>query len=309
MSLIRIPKHQSNTSRNYRLNEHLLGFALVVLSLLATITRPESTFTQFQRILAEHAVTQPKQLTSTTDTPQNKYVIYMTTHMSEDHIQFLTQCWPAALQTLSLLQQADFVVYTSLNETSPYNPLLYDTLKTPHNQVLIHRYDQGHYGSNWRLQKQEGAVLAMVDPFLSSNWFDGYEWVLRLNPDVLIRRDKWLLQTMHNPNVDAIFVDWRRNFRHKFPQALHSDFYAFRPKAVNGTAWIEFYQHQKKNGKIHAESHVYAGVEHIMEQGRMAWLPNVTGNFRFARTGGPHCDVVHSHDILQSCPNYFEAPV
>ena len=38
-------------------------------------------------------------------------------------------------------------------------------------------------------------------------WFEGYDWVVRLNPDVLVRNDTFLLQAMGDDAVHGIFVD------------------------------------------------------------------------------------------------------
>lgn len=301
----------------------VLGLMVFVLERISNNLDPSTgggralrTTYEFEQQL-EDSVTQPKSVisvardtftTSTTDATTQKYAIYLTTHMSEEHEKFLTNCWPAAVQRLPLLQTADFVIYTSMEQADPRNQLFYGKLSTADNQILIHRYEET--GDNSRVQKQTGATRAMVDPFetnSTTSWFEGYDWVLRMNPDVLIRRDEWLLQTMQNPQVDAIAVDWRRNFRNKSPKALHSDFFAFRPEAINGTALQRMYEAQMKSGKLDAESHIYAGVEHLIEQERVAWLPNVKGNWRFARTDGPYCDIVHHHAILQACPNYFDA--
>ena len=37
-------------------------------------------------------------------------------------------------------------------------------------------------------------------------WFDGYDWVIRLNPDVIIRSDAHLLPLFARSNVDAVFA-------------------------------------------------------------------------------------------------------
>jgi hypothetical protein len=57
--------------------------------------------------------------------------------------------------------------------------------------------------------------------------FDGYDWVIRLNPDVLFRREKWLRQTMLMPDVDAILVDYTTP-EQPLRRLLNTDFYAFR---------------------------------------------------------------------------------
>ena len=244
---------------------------------------------------------------------QSKYAIYMTTHLDQKHYRFLTECWPAAIEKLTLLQQADFIVYTSSNSSDNHEGLYQMALGGANNQVHIHRYQQD-IAQDPKVKKQDGAVSAMVDPFLPhNNWFQGYEWIIRVNPDVLFRRDFWLLQTMQNSSVDAIMVDWRGVYKPDgvkiFPKAMHTDFYAFRPEAVNGTALLEMYQHQKRIGKLHAEEHIYPGFEHLIINGRMTWLPNVTGNEQSARTAGPDCEVVHHHPLIRACPNYFDVPI
>jgi hypothetical protein len=45
---------------------------------------------------------------------------------------------------------------------------------------------------------------AMVNTF-DHVWFDGYDWIVQLNPDVLINHDTWILEQMVHTCVDAIF--------------------------------------------------------------------------------------------------------
>ena len=258
---------------------------------------------------------------------KKKYAIYMTTHMSTEHIEFLTNCWPTAIQTLPLLRHADFIVYASGNNTNnQHDRILQQVLNSgstnstssSRSKVRIYRHVQKsirQYGPKWRtnVKKQDGAVKAMVDPFLTTketSWFDGYDWIVRLNPDVLIRDDTWLLRIMEdnsnntNNTVDAIVIPFTSK---KFTNALHSDFFAFRPHAINGTALIEMYQQQKQDDTRHAESHVYVGFQHLIQQGRVITLPNASHRKYHARTTGPDCDIVHDHKMLQYCPNYFDS--
>ena len=278
---------------------------------------------------------------------KKKYAIYMTTHMSSEHRDFLTNCWPTAIKILPLLQHADFIVYASGNNTNnQHDILLRQVLSdgggggdgtntsttntttrsiTTSRKVHIYRHKQKsirQYGPKWRtnVKKQDGAVKAMVDPFLvaggdenenenkKSSWFDGYDWIVRLNPDVLIRDDTWLLETMEDSNAnnayDAIVIPFTSK---KFTNVLHSDFFAFKPTAINGTAFIEMYRQQKKDDTIHAESHVYSGFQHLIENGRVTTLPNASHRKYHARTTGPDCDIIHDHKMLHYCPNYFNS--
>jgi len=227
---------------------------------------------------------------------QQRIAIYMTTHLSAQHIEFLQKCWRAAFQRLPLLQQADLLVYA--NHDNPnlhkYAHLFYDLGFA---NVKMYPYNKLN-------QYQKGAIVAMLDPFLAKNrWFQDYDWIIRLNPDVLIRRDQWLLETMNNPSIDGIFIDWSYNSATD-QKALQTDFYAFRPQAVNVKNLFLMYQIQKRRF-FHAEPHLYPGFQDIIERGRVAWLPNAERKGDWARVLGTKSDVVHVHDLVQECPNYF----
>jgi len=114
---------------------------------------------------------------------------------------------------------------------------------------------------------QEGAVQAMIDPFLDENvsWFDDFDWVIRVNLDVLIRKDSWLIQTMLNDTFDMIVHDcYTKNKFSSNPQ-FHTDFIAFRPRAVN--RWI-LLDSDRKN----AEGHITESFRHIYNQKRFVYL-------------------------------------
>ena len=144
-------------------------------------------------------------------------------------------------------------------------------------------------------KKQNGAIQAMQDPFQEeNNWFAGYDWVIRMNPDVLIRRDEWLRATMMNETIDAILIDLT-------PVGVHTDFTVFRPSAVNKTRLLH-------TRSTNAENHMLGGVEHLVQSGRIAWLPHATQIPRFSgRVVGPQSDVIHHHSLVKYCPDYFNA--
>ena len=75
---------------------------------------------------------------------------------------------------------------------------------------------------------------------------------VRVNPDVIIRDDAWLLQTMHNSDVDGIFTDCDRNWtvvdgkkcsvaegagRRCLDSQIQSDFFGFRPSAIGNNSF------------------------------------------------------------------------
>jgi hypothetical protein len=93
-----------------------------------------------------------------------KLLIYMTTHLPQEHVAFLP-CWKDAIQRLNIFQYADLMLYTA----SPPSPEHLEFL--PFRNVTIKIYSNPGY--------QQGAVQAMVDPFLDNvTWFDEYDWVI-----------------------------------------------------------------------------------------------------------------------------------
>jgi len=226
--------------------------------------------------------------TTSTEVAGPKIAIYMTTHLSEQHLDFLEHCWPAAIEKLPLVRNADLIVYSTAHNKASEE--IFGRLGFKN--VTIHSKDPPK--GRGRLEKQQGATYAMMDPFLPENqWFQGYDWIVRLNPDVLIRRDDWLLQTFNDPNCDGVFIPWGK--------LLHTDFFAFRPSKANGTALLK-----ARTWKAHAESDIVAGFDTMIQQKRVAHLPNVVKKSGPARLEGRHQDVVHVHSFVKECPNYFD---
>lgn len=228
-----------------------------------------------------------------------KVAVYMTTHLSVKHLKFLYRCWPSATKHLPLLQDSHLILFTS-NEP-PASALEALNFKS----ITIRRYTElppNATDGNEDDKKQLGAKRAMLDPFAPENrWFDGYDWVIRLNPDVLIRRDAWIRHTMLNETADGIFIDYSRG-RRKGIKGLHTDFYAFRPRAVN----VQELQANFETKKT-AETHLWTGFQDSIQQGRIAWLPNAERRHDFARVIGTRSPVIHFHPLFNKCPNYFNA--
>lgn len=134
----------------------------------------------------------------------------------------------------------------------------------------------------------------------TTGWFHSHDWVIRLNPDVLFRElDSWILPTLHNASVDAIVAKY-------YPGALHTDFFAFRPRVMDHDSLVVKYHKQQRRNDFHAETHIYTGFAKLLQQQRVAFLPNVTLDGGAARVGGLHCPVVHDQDVVSSCPNYLD---
>jgi hypothetical protein len=218
-----------------------------------------------------------------------KLVIYMTTHLPESHLLFFP-CWNDAIQRLEIFRYADLILYTAVEPTPEQLALL------PFKNTTIKLYNNTGY--------QEGAVQSMIDPFVDNvTWFDEYDWVIRLNPDVLIRHDTWLIETMMNPSFDAIFHDCYNSKDYSNPTPLlQSDFYAFRPSAVNRDMFLNALD------KSSAERHLTAAFRSIYDSRRFAFVEGAINSVPSeCRIEGVDSPVVHIHELSMSCPYYYNA--
>jgi hypothetical protein len=220
-----------------------------------------------------------------------RIAVYMTTHQSEQHLEFLKKCWPYATSHLPLLQHADLIYYYAASTVKEEPPITILKQFQFHN-ITVWQYENPGY--------QAGAKQAMVDPF-DHGWFDGYDWIVRLNPDVLIRNDTWFLEQMVNASVDALFYQYH-NPSSSSKSGIFTDFSAFRPQAANVTALKTSLQ-----TTVNAESHMRNGFSHVIQAGRVGWIPHGKQVRKAARIVGKKSFVIHKHSLLQHCPNYFNA--
>jgi hypothetical protein len=217
-----------------------------------------------------------------------KLAIYMTTHLPREHLIYFP-CWNDAIQRMDIFKYADLILYTSSHPTSEQLTML------PFRNIIVKRYNNTGY--------QEGAIQSMIDPFVNNaTWFDKYDWVIRINPDVLIRHDAWLIQTMMNTSFDGIFHDcYNQNYYSNPKPKLHSDFYAFRPSAVDREMVL-------KSERKNAEFHLTAAFRNIYDSGRFAFVEGARnsrrGNCRIEGTNSP---VIHDHDLWTACPYYYNS--
>merc|ERR1712183_1004990 len=120
--------------------------------------------------------------------------------------------------------------------------------------------------------------------------FAGYDWVIRVNPDVVIWDEKPLLQLMQPVSTWAVFANCgNTKCRIRCSSGLiHTDFFAVRPEKVNAHAFEVAFDH--------AERQATWAFRNIVSRGADAWLvPNGNG-FRRIRRGG----ILHDHNT-QRC--------
>jgi hypothetical protein len=280
------------------MKQQKIFYRLLCITLLATLYLLFTT-KGVNRMLREISVQEPKSnsisSTSTgTDTSTQsqerektwsdiKLVIYMTTHLPKIHEKYLP-CWKDAIQRLEIFKYADLILYTSRVPTVGLLKQL------PFRNTTVKMYNNSGY--------QSGAIQAMIDPFVDDvTWFDGYDWVIRLNPDVLIRNDTWLMRTMLDPTMNGIFHNCvNRNNTIK----LHTDFYAFRPSAIDRQLVL------RSLNTENAEYHMTAALRNIYDSQQFAYIEGAENpKMGICRMVGVNSPVIHSHETWKECPNYY----
>jgi hypothetical protein len=154
--------------------------------------------------------------------------------------------------------------------------------------------------------------------------------IVRLNPDVLIRDDRWLLEQMANPEIHAIFRPYDMGVFYE--GAIHSDFYAFRPRIyedlnVTGETireWIdraytaEMALYRMFGPLLSPDQLCKTSLRNpnpctddqrndtiVDPNSTVAIIPHVELEGTFARILGTKSPILHVHNIHQFCPSYF----
>ena len=119
------------------------------------------------------------------------------------------------------------------------------------------------------------------------------EGVLRINPDVIIRDDNWILRAMRNESIDAILARCPVPEKNgEYP--VHTDFFGFRPSAMPQDS---FTVHEA----VAAETCAAAEFRKIIQANRHAWLPNVRHFKHLCRIIGMFSPVIHQHRQVSKC--------
>ena len=154
--------------------------------------------------------------------PFPKVLLFITTHFSELHVSFFQRCWPHSIANSLLLQNAGVFVCV----TGTANRTLLEGLFA-NNILKIHEMPNPGYYTGDKMALNLAGEL---------KWFDSYDWVIRQNPDVIVRNDTEILASIMNPAVDRIFVNCRPG---GMETMLQTDWSAFRPGSLHDDAFTK----------------------------------------------------------------------
>lgn len=225
-------------------------------------------------------------------------MLFITTHMSEQHSWFLETCWPAALRNSLLLNTTDVFVYLNPEHNRRQDALdiLQETFKDQNIKIHVAR-DTG--------DRQSGAMAALTEA-TRRGWFQGYDWVIRVNPDVIIRNDTFLLNAMENdPDATGLLINCRG--KNKRPK-IHTDFFAIKPEVLPPNAFLN------ATGRDAEDSFTNDIYDAILKRGKHRLIPGAHSPDTACRAGRKRdmvtTPIVHFHpdlDVLlgAECPIPF----
>lgn len=254
-----------------------------------------------------------------------KILLFITTIFSKDHMRFFSCCWPKLMEESQLLPFVDVMVFTNNSTEIPETNLFvaeslfrsnpsYKVQYAPYEEVA---YVQAQHNHNmFQLGANLGPKLGFRD-----KWFEEYDWVIRINPDVLIRNSTWILQTMANPSVEGIFVNCNGEFYDKNKKQLHTDFFAVRPKPFlayyHGQSDTPFSQMEletwsapmipKTKYFLNHEGTAYKYFSPILQAGRYRYLPDTADSKGNCRVRGNESSVYHGHESCLDNPHVCDA--
>jgi len=157
-----------------------------------------------------------------------RVLLYITTHMSVQHQWYLRNCWGEVFRHSALLRASDVVVYA--NPPAAERERTLGVLeRTFAEQKLIVHIANDNKTDNAMADKHTGAMWALWYA-LEKKLFDGYDWIIRANPDVIVRDDAFLVDSIwHDPKATALLIDCMKNYvDRRGRMQVHTDFFALK---------------------------------------------------------------------------------
>ena len=198
-----------------------------------------------------------------------RVLLFVTTHMSTQHIWHLKSCWPPALNNSLVLDTADVAVYLNPEQEENRKEAMDVLQQTFKNQNLtIHVRNNPGY--------PEESMVALTDA-TQEGWFKGYDWVIRVNPDVIIRDDTFVLDVMKNdPKASGLLINCFTSSKTR--PLIHTDFFAVKPEALSPTAFLH-----PLSSKV--ERAFTRDIRKILDMGGARWIPGAQPITAVCRAG------------------------
>jgi len=171
-----------------------------------------------------------------------------------------------------LLNTADVVVYLNPEEKEREEAMSILKHTFRDQDLTIHVHGKAE-------ERQSGAMAALSDA-TREGWFSGYDWVIRVNPDVIIRDDTFMLNAMQNdPDATGLLINCSLNSTKTSEFKIHTDFFAFKPEVLPSDVFLN------PTGRDAEDSFTNDIHEAILNKGNQRWIPGAASPDTACRAG------------------------
>ncbi|KAG7373802.1 hypothetical protein IV203_012897 [Nitzschia inconspicua] len=253
-----------------------------------------------------------------------KILLFITTIFSESHMKVFSCCWPKLMEQSQFLPYVDVMVFANNNTEIPQSNLVLAEsvfLNNPSYTVQfapvedVKYIEAQHEHNMFQLGANLGPKLAF-----QNGWFEPYDWIIRINPDVFIRNSTWIQQSMNDPSIEGIFVNCNGEYYSPNRRQLHTDFFAVRPNALMKyhplpddtpfsrmelESWSPSRTSKQKYFLNH-ETTAYRYFSPMIKAGASRYLPDAEDSKGNCRIRGVTASVFHGHDSCIDNSNVCE---
>ena len=187
-----------------------------------------------------------------------RVLLYMTTFPKVQHLQIIQECWPLLIRQSTLLSRADVLVFLGGEVTPAFLSEWKEALRHLPVNATLH-YDPLNPGY------QQGSMRA-VNELFQNGWAQDYDWVIRINPDVLIYDDTDLLALMSIANQSVSAVLCNCDMTQDTLSQTNTDFFAVRPSAILANSFADW------STFPNAEKQATRAFASIVQENSSAWI-------------------------------------
>mmetsp|Transcript_67931 Transcript_67931/g.127296 ORF Transcript_67931/g.127296 Transcript_67931/m.127296 type:complete len:217 (+) Transcript_67931:145-795(+) len=216
----------------------------------------------------------------------------MTTACSSCQLKHLQGCWPNSMEAAPLLSLADVLLFAGCSEIEESAALRWigalSGLPNANASLAWMGNNPGY---------QQGAIYSVILA-VRLGWFGEYDWVIRVNPDVIFENAMFLEAHLWQSNTSAVLAQC-------YPASnIHTDFFAARPLAMDNTKWwCPIGAHKWLPPHFgNAERAATKVFKSIMDDQRAVLFPKGTTHMHCRVTNH---GIIHQHDFCHVKPEYF----
>lgn len=197
-----------------------------------------------------------------TNASMPRVLLFVTTYPSDEHVSFM-KCQADLLSRTQMLKEVDVLLHVGEPPAGASTGLSREAWRElldawpMHEKTLKFSTNPG---------KQRGAKKAMHEA-LTLGWFRDYDWVVRINPDVIIYDERPLFSLIQRSENWAVVARCGKRKNWAKRRQTNSDFFAIRPEHVPIDAFSGW-----NTDSPNAETVTTIAFQHIYDAGAYAFL-------------------------------------